>query len=335
MQEGFKLPFLASLVFMGLLGGSLHGQSSAVNGPILGFIPDERVTGIRPIIGIPGASTLADGLQLEMAVRGVVISPKQDYAIAARSEDGQAIVIDLRSEAPRISAITGVQAGPDIISISPSGSVAAVYGNETKTLQLIGHLPEAPQVVHEFNASHLAGRGTSLAVSDDASVALVRFVDDDSVSLWVLDSAGASWPVAVDQPSAFAFFPNTTDVIVADNATQSVFLVLTIRGAAARVPLTSAADGMKAFLAVSASEDGRRVFAADADGNIGVVDIQTRQSVLLSCQCRPTGLYRLRGRSVFRLNEVSRQPAMVLDASSDEPRILVIPPSVSVEGEAQ
>jgi len=335
MQEGFKLPFVASLVLVGLLGGSLHGQSSAVNGPILGFIPDERVTAIRPIIGIPGASTLADGFQLEMAVRGLVISPKQDYAIAARSEDGQAIVIDLRSEAPRISAMTGAQAGADIMSISPSGSVAAVYGNESKTLQLIGHLPEAPQLVHEFNASHIAGRGTSLAVSDDASVALVRFVDDDSVSLWVLDSAGASWPVAVDQPSAFAFFPNTTDVIVGDNPTQSVFLIVDIRGAATQVPLTSTADAMNALTAVSVSQDGRRVFVADADGNVAVVDIQTRRSILLSCQCRPTGLYRLRGTSVFRLNEVSREPMMVLDASGDEPRIVVIPPSVSVEGEAR
>src|SRR5689334_12757443 len=113
MQGRYKgMRVVAGLVLLGLMAIRLHGQSSTLNGPILGFIPDERGTGIRPILGIPGASTMADRLQLGMAVRGVVISPKRDYALAARSEDGQAVAIDFRSDTPLISAIADSQVGP-------------------------------------------------------------------------------------------------------------------------------------------------------------------------------------------------------------------------------
>ena len=93
---------------------------------------------------------------------------------------------------------------------------------------------------------------------------------------------------------------------------------------------------MTAFSAVSTSEDGRRVFLTQVNsGNVAIVDTETQTSVMLDCQCRATGLYRLKGTSVFRLTETSREPTTVLDASAAEPRVVLIPPSASWIGEAR
>jgi hypothetical protein len=319
---------------MVLIAGSAQAQWATVNGPTLGFTSDNAGTAIRPIIGIPGASLLAERLPLETNIHGAGISPRQDYAIAVRTEDGQVIVIDL--QAGGISTVAGTHSGADLTGISPTGSVAAVYDHESRTVQVIRHLPAAPEVIHQFDASHIPGLGTSLAVSDDGTIALMRFVEEESAALWVMDSSGASWPLSTDRPSAAAFLPNSSDAIIAEDATQSAFLAVDLRGAATRMPLIAAEEGITAFASVAASEDGRRVFLADVNsGNIAIVDMETRRHELLSCQCAITGFHRLKGTSVFRLNEVSRQPVMVLDASGTEPRIVVIPPSATDVGEAQ
>src|SRR5438132_1650479 len=119
-------------------------QSPLINGPFLGFIPDHSGRVISPIIGVPGASTLADPIELTMGVRGTVISPKQDYAMAVAAEDGQTVVINFTSNGVGMAAIAGAQTGPDIIALSPSGSAGVLYAPRSNTLQVIGYLPQTP-----------------------------------------------------------------------------------------------------------------------------------------------------------------------------------------------
>jgi hypothetical protein len=248
--------FLACLICLGVVAGSVQAQIPTLQGPILGFIPENDGTAIRPVIGIPGASLLAEQLQFDTDFRSAVISPKQDYAIAVGGEDRHLVFIDLRAG----SATPSISLRADVMAISPTGSVAAVYDHESKILRVIAHVLDAPEIIHEFNASHIAGSATSIAVSDDGAAALARFVDEDRATLWVLDSSGASWPVLIDQPFAAAFFPNSSDVVVADDATRSAVVILDVRGAGSTVPLISAENGMSAFTGVSVSEDSRRVF---------------------------------------------------------------------------
>lgn len=323
--------FLACLICLGIVSGSVQAQVPTLQGPILGFIPENDGTAIRPVIGIPGASLLGERLQFELKFRGAAISPKQDYAIATSTEDGHAVVIDLRS-----GAAAAVSLDADLVAISPTGSAAAVYDHESRILRVIAHVLDAPEIVHEFDASQITGRAANIAISDEGATALVRFVDEERSALWVLDASGASWPVLLDQPSAAAFFPNSSDAVVADQAAHAAFVILDVRRAATTVPLISADEGMSGFTSLAVSENSQRVFLADSNsGNVAIVDLETRQTQLMSCQCQATGLYRLKGISVFRLNEASREPVMVLDASGDEPNIRLIPPRASGEGEAQ
>jgi hypothetical protein len=312
----------------------LEAQSPSIQAPILGFMPDAAGSGIRPIFGVPGASSVGDRLQFEMDIRDAVISPNQDYAIAVRNDDAQAVVIDLGTG----TAVTvpGVRSRTDVIAISPMGSAAALYDQESKTVQVIGRLPRTPQVINEFQASHIPGRGVRMAVSDDGGVALVEFIGDDGVALWAMDASGRSARISADHPADAAFLPNRRDAIVADDASRTVFLILDAAGTATPVPLMSATDDMEGFSSVAASDDGRQVFVADASsGIVATVDVETRRATVMSCGCRPTGLYRLKGNSIFRLTEISQEPVRVLDASSSEPRILIIPPSASAAAEAQ
>jgi len=91
----------------------LRAAPQFIGGPILGFIPDAGGTAIRPVLGIPGASMLGKGLELNVDIRGATISPKQDYAIASRVADAQAVVIDVAADPPQVTPVTGVHPVPN------------------------------------------------------------------------------------------------------------------------------------------------------------------------------------------------------------------------------
>jgi hypothetical protein len=306
---------------------SAQAQSSSINGPSLGFTSGRGGTAISPIIGIPGASTLGDFVQLNTYIRGAVIAPSQDYAIALRIGDAQIVVIDLL--AGQITPISAVNPDGFVIAISPSGSAASVYDSGSGLIQIIVHPRQSAQVIQQFDASAIAGRASALAVSDDGAVVLAKFVDSEGAGLWMMNSSGAVQRLPVDQPSAVAFFSNRQDAIVSDDATQSAVIIMDAGQTAVPVPLVSAIDGMAGFSSIAASADGGRVFLADAkSGNIATVDVQTGQFVVALCGCQPAGFYRLKGNSIFSLNEASQQPISVLDASSVQPRMLIIPPKL-------
>jgi len=299
-----------------------------IGGPMLGFIPDAGGKAIRPVIGIPGASMLGQRLELDDEIRGATISPKQDYAIGLSMADAQTVVIDVAAQPPVETPVTGAHPGAELIAISPTGSVAALYDAVSRAIQVIGGLPRNPAVVAEFDASAVPGRLADLAISDDGTVAIVKAVDSDDAGLWVVASSNGPWRVPLDRAAAAAFFPKRRDAVVTDDATRSAFLMLNIDQAGTLVHFFSAPDGIEVFSSVSVAEDSGRLFLADAhSGVIATVNTETRMAVMTSCGCQPTGLHRLSGNSIFRLTESSSEPLVILDASSDEPLIGIIPPS--------
>ena len=326
-------PFIyLALITAALSVPDIQSQSVRVGGPILGFTSDGAGTRIWPIIGVPGASTLIEHLEVETAIHGVIVSPKQDYALAVRSEDARIVLIDLRPGKPATLPIGYIPPGVDVMATSPTGSAAAVYNYESGTIQTIRGLPDAPELLPTFDTAHIAGRATALAVSDNGAVAFAQFAEPESdrVRLWLFNSSPISPQVISDGPSEAAFFPRRLDAVIGEDSTHSAFLLLDIAHEAIRVPLISVADNDH-LSKVFASDDGR-VFLADADsGKVTIVDTTTTTSTVVSCGCQIAGLYPLKGSSIFRLSDVSREPALVLDASADEPRIVVIPPNLSIQ----
>ncbi len=312
-----------------------QAQVHSIGGPMLGFVSDHESSTIWPIIGIPGASLIGDGRSFE-GIRGLVISPNSDYAVALRIEDSQLVVADLSSEAPAFSSVAGLNSGTDLIALSPSGSTVAAYDEDSRIVQVVGGLANAPELVGAFDASRISGRVVSLIVSDDGAVSVLKTIDVDGPAMWVIASSGASWRVPADHPSVAAFVPNSYDVIVADDATRSAFLISDALHAGLRTPLFRGTSRWGSFSSVAASRDGKSVFLASANSDIiTIVNRETMRPSFVSCKCRATGFYPLKGTAVFRLDEPSREPMTVLDASSSRPRIAVIPPNASMTGQQQ
>src|SRR5688500_16299345 len=127
---------LASLLFRGkvfmvlLLAGlcgsgvTVAGQLEFLGGPFLRFIQDIAGSVIRPIFGVPGAAILGSPLELEADIDEAIISPRQDYALAVRKEDGRSVIIDLAHGLSALTTIAGTDGSADLMAISPTGSSA-------------------------------------------------------------------------------------------------------------------------------------------------------------------------------------------------------------------
>ena len=321
------LPIVICICLASAIAGMAEAQAQtpSINGPLVGFLPDEAGASIFPIIGIPGASLLTTPIQLNAAIRRAVIAPRQDYALAISNSDASVVVVDLAGTS--VLRIDGVQTAPALLAISPGGAAAGVYNDSSQTVQVVQGLPSAPAVAYSLDASQIVGRAAALSISDDGAVVLIKTTTDQGSGLWVINSSGAVSRLPIAQPSAAAFFANKEDAIVSDDATQSAFIVMDAGRAATQVPLVSAIDGMTGFSSIAASDDGGKVFLQDgSSGKVAIVDVQTRTWNVMGCGCQATGLMRLKGNSVFRFANASTQPVMVLDASGIEPRIVVVPP---------
>src|SRR5262245_53858305 len=111
-------------------------QSVSINGPILGFVQDRGGAAIQPIRGVLGASAVGQPLELGSEIRNAIVSPKHDYALANRSETGEAVLVRLGVDSVAMSPLDGVHAGSGQIAISPTGSAAAFFGRD-RVLQSI------------------------------------------------------------------------------------------------------------------------------------------------------------------------------------------------------
>ncbi len=84
-------------------------------------------------------------------------------------------------------------------------------------------------------------------------------------------------------------------------------------------------------MTIQLSHDNRIALIADAESQIVLtVDLATGEVESIPCQCRPTGLYPLKG-NAFRLNELSEGPIVMLEFANRVPRILRIPAEATEE----
>jgi len=327
-QMRFLLDCTMSVLLIICLGPRASAQDPVpvITGPVLGFVQDSAGSAIQPILGIAGASILGPWIPLGADIRNAVLSPNHDYAVAVRGDNAEVVVIQLGSNAVTVNSLDQVRAGVDVIAISPMGTATGLYGNDSKIFQSVVRLSDTPEVIFEFDASGIPGSLRGMAVSDDGKLALLNFADGGSAELLLITSNGLQWLVPANRPSAQSFLPGRHDAVIADDGTQEVFQLLNADQAAARVPLVSFGDGFDAISAVSTSADGQRVFVTSAHSeNVTVLDLQTMVSGSVPCGCQSSGLQRMKGSEIFRLSDASAGPIALLDASSSQPRVILVP----------
>jgi hypothetical protein len=105
-------------------------------------------------------------------------------------------------------------------------------------------------------------------------------------------------------------------------ATQSA--VYLYQGRQGLQSLADQRDGLANVVGAAASGDGTRVFIGMQSGQVVVRDLAASTQTVLSCSCQPAGMWRLRGKAVFRLNELGAGPLWVVDGDAAAPRILFV-----------
>jgi len=308
------------LVLTGLLALPLCAQDP-IRGPMLGWVWDARQQSIRPILGIAGSSVLGKAADLGTAVRFASISPNQEFAFGLTGDAREPAAIDLRPASPTLTPVAGVPAGADRAALSPRGTAAVLWYPEAKKLAVIGGLPQNGALLRELDLS-VEGAPTALAVNDDGALVLAAYPDSKSVV--VFDQDGNRWKLPKESAvTALVFLDNSRDALIA--ADDGVFLVREVSASAAMQSISPIASS-----AALAALDSRRVLAVDKS-NQSVVELalDSGDSRSIQCPCAPTGLIRMAGSGIFRLNEVSRGPLWLVEITDSGLRTVFVPPDPS------
>ena len=296
---------------------------SAIQAPILGFVFDSQAHRIRPVLGVPGAAMLAQPVDVGMDIADAALSPGQDYALILTGDDRRVLVLRFRPDGVSTLPIDGAAAAPDRMRLSPSGSAAALYRQATGTVQVITGLPDAPTLARETGVTASGQNVTALAISDDGQVLIAGTGGSQAVLIVSADGNITSVPLN-DGIRALAFRPNSQDAAVATAGNQ-IFLLPDIAHAPQPASIAGPKEGIAGPAAIEFSSDGQRLFAANpAAGTVTESDLAAGTTATLTCDCSPSGLYRLRGPAVFRLTEASTQ-LRLFDGSTTPSRILFVP----------
>ena len=314
-------------------------QTSHISGPVMGLVFDKN-SGLRPILGIPGAAIQGNPINSIGGLSAAVAPAGNNYALAIASSNRQPFF--MRDVSDPLSAISlpGVPTGADAIITSPGGSAAALRYGETAQIIILTGIPDAPTLSWKTDTGTLPGPILSLAISDDGSSVLATAGDDAQQSVLLLTKE-QQWRIlaSVNGQAGIAFLNNSNDALLAEGAANQVFLVRDIGSAARFIALAGKSEGVSAPVAVAASADNRRIIIANSDpGGIVSITLDGRDVQASTCNCSPTGLHRLNGNAVFRLNEPSATPLYVYDGDTPDPRIVFIPPPVqtaAVKGGSQ
>src|SRR5436190_9042251 len=303
----------------------------AIGGYTLGFVFDGRSSGLRPLVGIPGAAVLGAKLETGVAIRQAYLSPRQNYAVAL-TENGTVLVSMSSTAAPAIAPLGLDASAEGVVALSPDGSAGAFYNVSDAVIRIVTGLPAAPNVVRSVPVAAISGAIRLLAISNDAAQ-LVAAVDTTGANtLTQIDADGNGRTLANSTHiSALQFIGDSKDVLVADDADDTISVVQDVSASAVWRPLAGAGEGVAGPVSVDVSLDGKLVIVANGRArNIFVFDPNGSQRATYACPCTPAELGRLNGNSVFLLTDVSGTgPLWIFDGDSATPRVVFVPPGES------
>ena len=301
-----------------------------IEGPVLGFSVDQTA-GIRPILGLPGAATLGPPVISATGLDGVTLSPARDYALALLARGREVVLVgNLRTTAG--ASVLDVAPGPARLAISPSGDAAVLYYAETARVQVLAGLPESPSVSWSLDLSGLSGSPAALAVSDGGGAVLVASAGEPA-SVWLAtQGVGQRFLYTAAGSPSLTFLVGSLDAAIADGAAGAVVLVRDPAGQPQVTQIGGQSEGVSHPLAIAAAQDNSRIFVANAQP-AGVVSqsLTGADPATQPCARTPTGLERMAGGSVFRLNEPGGGPIWLLDAASASMRVVFVPEQMQLQ----
>ncbi len=295
------------------------GLYAADNGwiPITGVVVDPVNQSLRPIQGLPGASLLGPALNLPFAVNRAAILGKNAAIAIDATDAGQAwLVTGLLSGDLKANPLDGAIAGTDRIAINDAGSVAVLYSKTNSQLQFVSGLPGSASVSDPISMTGVVG---ALAVSNDGGWALIGVTDSGAGAVYRVGPATNNQLLPVTtlgDPSAIVL-RSGQDAVIADHATDEVFLVRDVIGAQERTPLVDGSSGVNGPAALLVLPDQSILIANAGSQTIGRVDPVTLQMGTIPISGVPDRFEKLLQPGVYALNQPAGAPLLLLDASSD------------------
>ncbi|HUQ95491.1 MAG TPA: hypothetical protein VM120_27675 [Bryobacteraceae bacterium] len=292
-----------------------------IRGPMLGWVWDSKKESVRPVLGIAGSSVMGQGIDLGSAVKLGAVSGAQEFALVLLGDTRDVGIVDLKPLTPLLTR-PELAAGAERFVLSPRGSAAALlYVGDTKKIVVVGGLPAAAGTLREIDLT-VEGTPAAMALSDDGAVVLAAY--PDTLSVLIVDADGNRWKLPKEAAvNALAFLENSHDALISTDTG-----VYVAREVSANAELRLLWEGANA--GPVAAIDSRRVLVVDnASQSVVEVNLVSGPGRTVQCPCAPTGLSRMTGTGIFRLNEVSKGPLWLVEVQDTGLRTVFVPPDPS------
>jgi hypothetical protein len=295
--------------------------------PVTGYVA-ESGPALRAVLGVPGALKFSDPLSLPDGTTKIRLPPAADYAWLERGAASPAVLLLKSGSADAVLVVDAALGSADWAAFSPRGTSAVLYSASAGRLQIIGGLPTAPKVSRDLDASTLPGQPLTAAVTDDGSTLVISTGD----AIYVVGPGGPATSVLSGQKiQAVAALPNSSDVVAADSADGTIYLLQNLSSAPVARILASQVAGADYL---STTSDGAIVLAAQPGASsLSMIDVATGavQSFLL--YEAPNGLVPLSNRDVFLTSSRAGDAAWIFYRAGTSGHPLFIPAAQAAEGQ--
>jgi hypothetical protein len=330
MNSTIKFRFLtiaARLVFVVSVAGAAQ-LPATLSPPVVGYVFDGDARAMRPITGVLGNATIgapvAPGFPLSR-----LLMLDANHAVALADAMPEAMIVNLERNPPAAAPISGVPANASRAASSSQGTSAAFYYAEGQQALIVTGLPQKPLNSARLALSLFDRPVTHLAVSNDGAmfVFAVREENAEAIYGWAPSWSNARFLASAVSVSGIVVTA-TGSAIVTDRGSDEVFAIWDANGPAVRQSLAGAREGVANPAGIAVGANQRIYIGNAASATVTVLDSSGRYLKTLQCGCELSGLTALR-ESVFRLTVRVDQTMFLLDATSNEERILFVPPSRS------
>jgi hypothetical protein len=356
MKTVFRIHLILAFIFAALESRGQTLSPGTVTQPTVGYVVDSAHH-LRPMIGVVGAASIGDALDVGMDVTSATVPPAHDYVLAMTSSGGPIMLqvrggaftiqpgafamapgqaacggfndSDLSSETrmrpqPACSQHASVDMGAaiDQIALSPTGSAAASYASSQGQIYSFANVNQSPSLSGQFQVGSL-GSLSAFGVSDDGKTVAVGVSDGQTGSLFIASAGRPMRLIAsMAHPAAIVFLHNSSNAVVADDVANTVSTIWDGQV----FPVASSQDGISQPIAIGISNDNQRVFVGSSQsGSVITVGPNGTISQPMPCKCTLTGLFPTNTDSVFRLTDFSGGPVLLFDANRAAPRITFVP----------
>jgi hypothetical protein len=271
--------------------------------PVLGYVAQPAPLELRAILGVPGSAVFSDPLVLPKNSTNLHLSPGQDYALVERASEDP-ILLPLGASQALPATLTGAIQKADIAVFSPRGQAALLYSAPMARMQVIGGLPQTPQILRDWDTSAFLEQPVDAALSDDGGSVLLT----SSLAVYQVLPAGAPRQLlSVEGPAALTFLPNSAQAAIADRGAGSVFLWHDTLLA------TQLAGGLSGAGEMRPSSDGLGLWLTQPAGNsVWWLGVKTSELRAFNVPVSPAKLQGLAIRDMFLLASDAGQPAWIL-----------------------